>query len=154
MRGLGDSADDRRDLLRYLPLILNREKANAMAIAIAMSSPIIHYDFRDAQTILSDLDSKVHAEPRRKGRSVRRIQLSRFPMLIHLLRGLSLHSLQVYIARKYSVLFLQSRKTTDYYKHSYQNYNAYKMKVLGDGTNIGQEKMESIYNNFIKFLAF
>ena len=28
------------------------------------------------------------------------------------------------------------------------------MKVLGDGTKIGQEKIKSINNNFIKFLAF
>lgn len=114
----------------------------------------LHCDFRDAQTILSGLDSEVHAEPRRKGRSVRRIQLFRIPMLIHLQLGLSLHSLRVYIARTYSVLFLQSRKITDYYKHLDQNYNAYKIKVLGYGTNIGQEKIESIYNDFVKFLAF
>ncbi len=124
-----------------------------MAIAIAMSSPIIHFDFRDAQTILSDLDSEVHAEPRRKGRSVRRIQLFRIPMLIHLQLGLSLHSLRVYIARTYSVLFLQSRKTSDYFKHLDQSYNAYKMKVLGDGTNMGEEKIKSINNNITKFLA-
>lgn len=139
--------------LRNLPLILDRQIANAMAIVIAMSSPITHCDYRDAETILSDLNSDVYFKSSQNCRANRRIQSFRIPMLIHLQLGLSLHSLRVYIAKTYSVDFLQSRKTSDYYYHLDRKYNAYKMKILGDDTKVGQEGIENIKNNINKFLA-
>ena len=100
------------DLLN-LSLIFDRQIANAMAIVIAMSNPITHCDYRDAETILSDLNSDVYFKSSQNCRANRRIQSFRIPMLIHLQLGLSLHSLRVYIAKTYSVDFLQSRKTSE-----------------------------------------
>ena len=69
--------------LRNLPLIFDRQIANAMAIVIAMSSPTTHCDYRDAETILSDLNSDVYLKSSQNCRANRRIQSFRIPMLIH-----------------------------------------------------------------------
>ena len=139
--------------LRFISPKLDEEIANAMAIAIAMSSPVTHCDFRDAQTIVLDLTNEVYGVGRRDGKSNRLTRLFKIPTLVHLQLGLSMSSLRIHVARTYSVLFLQSRKSTDYYYYSFRRYNAYKMKVLGDDTNIGQERIELIRNNIQKFLA-
>ena len=57
--------------LRSISPKLDEEIANAMAIAIAMSSPATHCDFRDAQTIMLDLTSEVYGVDRRDGKSNR-----------------------------------------------------------------------------------
>ena len=139
--------------LRFISPKLDEDIANAMAIAIAMSSPVTHCDFRDAQTIVLDLTSVVYGVDRRDGKSNRITRLLKVPTLVHLQLGLSLGSLRIHVARAYSVLFLQSRKSTDYFHHSLRRYNACKMKVLGDDTNIGQERIEVIRNDIHNFLA-
>jgi hypothetical protein len=139
--------------LRYIPSKLDKEIANAMAVAIAMSSPITHCDFRDAQTIMLDLTSEVYGPVRRGGKSSRLSKLFKVPALLHLQLGFSLPRLRVHVSRTYSVLFLQSRKTSDFYCYMSQRYNAYKMKVLGDNTNIGQERIEVISTCIQNFLA-
>ena len=139
--------------LRNLPLIFDRQIANAMAIVIAMSSPTTHCDYRDAETILSDLNSDVYLKSSQNCRANRRIQSFRIPMLIHIQLALSLKCLRMYISRTYSVQFLPSRKSSDYYYHLDCKYNALHMKVVGDDTNVGQEHIENIKNNINKFLA-
>jgi hypothetical protein len=139
--------------LRNLPVTLDRQIANAMAIIIAMSSPITHCDYRDAETILADLKRDVYFKSSQNCRANRRIQSFRVPMLIHLQLGFSLKCLRTYISRTYSILFLPSRKSSDYFYHLDRKYNALQMKVVGDDTNVGQERIEEIKNNINKFLA-
>ena len=139
--------------LRNLPVILDRQIANAMAIVIAMSSPITHCDYRDAGTVLADLKNDVYFKSNQNGRANRRIQSFRVPMLIHLQLGLSLKCLRTYISRTYSILFLPSRKSTDYFYYLDRKYNALQMKVVGDDTNVGQEHIANIKNNINKFLS-
>ena len=139
--------------LQFSPPKLDDEIANAMAIAIAMSSPIKYSDYRDAETIIRDLTREVYGAVRRNGGSNRLKQAFTIPNLVHLQLGLSLHCLRVYVSRTYSVLFLQSRKKSDFFHHSNSRYNAYKMKVLGDDTNVGNELIEVIRNNIQNFLA-
>ena len=100
-----------------------------------------------------DLTSDVYGVDRRDGKSNRITRLFKIPTLVHLQLGLSLGSLRIHVARAYSVLFLQSRKSTDYYHHSLRGCNAYKIKGLGDDTNIGQERIEMIRNDIHNFLA-
>ena len=139
--------------LQFISPKLDVEIANAMAIAIAMSNPITHCDFRDAQTIMLDLTSEVYGPARCGGKSSRLSKLFKIPTLVHLQLGLSLPRLRIHVSRTYSVLFSQSRKTSDYYYHMYRRYNAYKMKVLGDDTNIGQERIEVIRTGIQNFLS-
>ena len=51
--------------LRFISPKLDKEIANIMAIAIAMSSSVTHCDFRDAQTIMLDLTIEVYGVDRR-----------------------------------------------------------------------------------------
>ena len=115
-----------------------------MAIAIAMSCPITYCDFRDAETMMHDLRSIVYGYDRRNGKSNRLKQAFTIPNLVHLQLGLSLYCLRVYVSRTYSVLFLQSRKKSDFFHYLHRQYNAYKMKVLGDDTIVDNELIELI----------
>ena len=139
--------------LQFIPPKLDEDIANAMAIAIAMSSPITYCDFRDAETIVHDLTGLVYGSVRRNGKSNRFKQVFTIPNLAHLQLGLSLHCLREYISRTHSVLFLQSRKKSDFFHYLHRQYNAYKMKVLGDDTNVGEELIELIRKNIQNLLA-
>ena len=139
--------------LQFIPPKLDEDIANAMAIAIAMSSPITYCDFRDAETIVHDLTGLVYGSVRRNGKSNRFKQVFTIPNLAHLQLGLSLHCLREYISRTHTVLFLQSRKKSDFFHYLHRQYNAYKTKVLGDDTNVGEELIELIRNNIQNLLA-
>ena len=117
-----------------------------MAIAIAMSSPITYCDFRDAETVVHDLTSVVYDSVRRNGKINRLKQVFTISNLAHSQLGLSLHCLRVYISRTLSVLFLLSRKKSDFFHYLHRQYNAYKTKVLGD-------LIELIRNNIRNLLA-
>ena len=139
--------------LQFISPKLDVEIADAMAIAIAISNPITSCDFRDAQTVMLNLTSEVYGPARCGGKSSRLNKLFKIPTLIHLQLGLSLPRLPIHVSRTYSVLFSQSRKTSDYYYHMYRRYNAFKMKVLGDDTNTGQERIEVIRTGIQNFLS-
>ena len=124
-----------------------------MAIAIAMSSPITYCDFRDAETVVHDLTSVVYDSVRRNGKINRLKQVFTISNLAHSQLGLSLHCLRVYISRTLSVLFLLSRKKSDFFHYLHRQYNAYKKKVLGDDTNVSEDLIELIRNNIRNLLA-
>ena len=102
---------------------------------------------------MRDLRSIVYGYVRRNGKSNRLKQALTILNLVHLQLGLSLYYLRVYVSRTYSVLFLQSRKKSDFFHYLHRQYNAYKMKLLGDDTTVGNELIELIRNNIPIFLA-
>lgn len=136
-----------------VPTNLDMLIANALAIAIAMSDPQNYSDYRSARKIIKDLDDAGYSRKNLSEKNTRQNRQHVIPELLHLQLGLSSSSLRVHIERTFSVLFLRSRKESDYFTFMGVTYNAYHMKVQGDYSDMGHRNIGQIkicLDEFIK----
>ena len=139
--------------LASIPQSFDVAIANAMAIAIAMSDPKLHWTYRDACSIISDLSDVAHNWNQPTRSSTRQKQLYQTPKLMNLQLGLSLRILRVYLGRTYCVQFMISRTVSNRCLFEDTCLYPYLLKVLGDYSNMGYEQISTIERNICDFLS-